>query len=63
MSLVAKVLTVEKRKSKKGKGVYYISTVQLEDGSEASGIGLYNVGEHVKSWFDEQYNKSKIAKG
>lgn len=62
MPQIKKVISVEKRKSKTGRGVFYISRVMLGDGSEASGIGLYNEGEEVKSWFDDQYNKAKVAK-
>lgn len=62
MPQIKKVISVEKRKSKTGRGVFYISKVMLGDGSEASGIGLYNVGEEVKSWFDHEWGKSKVGK-
>ena len=51
---------VRKMKSKDGKD-YLLSTATLDDGSEATGVGEFKEGEIVRSWFDEKYNKIKIA--
>lgn len=52
---------VQKMKSRAG-SEYTLSTVVLDDGSEATGVGEFKVGEEVRSWFDEKYNRIKIAK-
>jgi len=61
--MARKIVKVEKqlRKSKDG-NEYILSTVELSDGTIATGYGDFNVGEIVQAWFDEQYNRIKIRR-
>jgi len=57
MHRIVRILGTERR------GDHTITFAILDDGTEASGVGDFEVGQAVMHWYDEQYNKIKMKRG
>ncbi len=56
MKSIVEILGTEKKKG------FTITHALLSDGTEASGVGEFKVGDHVMYWFEEKYNKIKMKR-
>jgi len=42
--------------------IYQLYCYQLDDGEEVESTEEFKVGEEVTTWFDDQWNKSKLRR-